>query len=301
MKIPFTKMHGAGNDFVVIDETQRRWSLGSAHYRAIAARHTGVGADQILTVRPSPTPGIDFEYLIHNADGGQVQQCGNGARCFARYVHAKGLTTKSTIAVQTMSGVIYPELLDAGRVRVDMGQPVLECARVPFVGNDVWSRTVAQATLWTLPMPQPSASNEVQEAECVVLSMGNPHAVFFVDDVQTAPVSLWGAHLQNHAAFPERVNVGFLQMCSRTQAKLRVFERGVGETLACGTGACAAAVAAMLRGLADTTLDIQTAGGVLSIAWNGNASDSVYLSGPTAIVYEGEIELADNPSDAIVA
>lgn len=287
MRIPFTKMHGAGNDFIVIDETTKRYGLGAEHFRRMACRHTGVGADQVLTVRPSPAPGIDFEYLIHNADGGQVQQCGNGARCFARYVHAKGLTNKTTIAVQTLSGVIYPELLDAGRVRVDMGAPVFEAARVPFAWQVLGLGRGEGAHKWTLDLPQG------QTAAAVVLSMGNPHAVFFVDDLDQAPVLAWGQYLQNHPAFPERVNVGFLKMHSPHQASLRVFERGVGETLACGTGACAAAVAAMLEGRAAGSLAIQTRGGILTIDWNGAENASVYLTGPTAIVFEGEMDLSD--------
>lgn len=312
MRIPFTKMHGAGNDFIVIDETRQRYGLKPEHYRHMAHRHTGVGADQILTVRPSPAQGVDFEYLIHNADGGQVQQCGNGARCFARFVHAKGLSAKTTITVQTMSGVIRPELLDTSRVRVDMGAPVLEPARVPFVAHDVSSRALPVGHVWSLQMPSaaqtPDGSFEGfqaawaltdeaaaarQMAECVVLSMGNPHAVFMVNDVENAPVALWGQYLQNHPAFPERVNVGFLQMHDGQRASLRVFERGVGETLSCGTGACAAAVAAMLQGLASSALQVQTRGGLLTIEWTGQENASVYLTGPTAIVFEGEMDLPD--------
>ena len=290
MQIRFSKMQGAGNDFVVLDETRQRYGLSAAQYRYLADRHFGVGADQILSVRPAPAEGVDFEYVIHNADGGEVEQCGNGARCFARYVHDKGLTDKRVIRVQTLAGVIAPELEAVGRVSVDMGRPELEAAKVPFDAAGLQAETVGSLPKWPLEL-----GTVVQAATvCIaVVSMGNPHAVQLVDDVQTAPVAEWGPLIEKHVRFPQRVNAGFLQIMDRREVKLRVFERGAGETLACGTGACAAVVAGIGWGLLDHSVDVHTRGGLLTIAWSGQPQDAVRMTGPAEFVFEGQIEVPD--------
>lgn len=290
MHIRFTKMQGAGNDFVVLDETQGRLGLSAAHYRFLADRHFGVGADQILTVRPSPADGVDFEYVIHNADGGEVEQCGNGARCFARYVYDKGLTSKTEIRVHTQAGVIAPRLQADGRVTVDMGAPVLDAARVPFNASGLAVQQQAQAQVWPLPLPAPSP---VEQVEIVAVSMGNPHAVQLVADVDAAPVAIVGPLIENHVRFPQRVNAGFMQVVSRAQVKLRVYERGAGETLACGTGACAAVVAGILWGALDHRVDVHTRGGRLTIEWAGGAQDAVLMTGPATTVFEGQIHIPE--------
>lgn len=290
MRIRFTKMQGAGNDFVVLDETQGLYGLSSAHYRFLADRHFGVGADQILSVRPSPAPGIDFEYVIHNADGGEVEQCGNGARCFARYVYDKGLTDQSVIRVQTLAGVIAPQLNADGRVTVNMGAPILQAERVPFVAQDVQPRTQAQAQFWPLDT---TLDGQHHTPEVVVVSMGNPHAVQWVDDVDTAPVAQIGPQVELHARFPQRVNAGFMQVVSRQCVKLRVYERGAGETLACGTGACAAVVAGILAGDLDHRVDVHTRGGRLTIEWTGQMQDAVLMTGPAITVFEGHIDIPE--------
>ncbi len=289
MHIRFTKMQGAGNDFVVLDETQGRLGLTAAQYRFLADRHFGVGADQILTVRPSPADGVDFEYVIHNADGGEVEQCGNGSRCFARFVYDKGLTDKTTIRVQTLSGAIAPQLTPDGRVTVDMGLPVLDAPRVPFDASGLAAATRHRAQVWPLALAAPAPA----QVEVVVVSMGNPHAVQLVDDVDQFPVAVVGPQVERHVRFPQRVNAGFLQVQNRAQTKLRVYERGSGETLACGTGACAAVVAGIQQGLLDTRVDVQTRGGLLTIAWEGGAQDHVFMTGPATTVFEGQIEIPD--------
>jgi diaminopimelate epimerase len=290
MRIPFTKMQGAGNDFVVLDETRGLLHLTEAQYRQLADRHFGVGADQILSVRPSPAPGIDFEYVIHNADGGEVEQCGNGARCFVRYVRDRGLTTKDSVKVRTMSGVIEPRLNPDGRVTVDMGAPVFEPALVPFDPRGLSPQSHGSWQTWPLA-PDPAAPSTT--ISVAVLSMGNPHAVQLVDDVEGAPIQAQGPLIENHARFPRRVNAGFLQVVDRSNVKLRVWERGAGETLACGTGACAAVVAGIRLGLLDRRVDVQTRGGVLTIEWNGQQGAPVLMTGPAVTVYEGEINLMD--------
>ncbi|MBO9678537.1 MAG: diaminopimelate epimerase [Acidovorax sp.] len=290
MQIRFTKMQGAGNDFVVLDETKGRLGLSPAQYRFLGDRHFGVGADQILTVRPSPAQGVDFEYVIHNADGGEVEQCGNGARCFARYVRDKGLTDKDQIRVQTRSGVIAPQLTADGRVTVDMGRPVFEPARVPFDAQGLVPVAQGLGQKWPLALDGAALPATVLVA---VASMGNPHAVQLVDDVDTAPVAAWGPLIESHARFPQRVNAGFLQIVDRTHVRLRVYERGAGETLACGTGACAAVVSGIRLGLLDARVDVQTRGGLLTIAWAGGEQDAVFMTGPATTVFEGQIELPD--------
>ena len=294
MQIRFTKMQGAGNDFVVLDETSGPLGLTAAQYRFLADRHFGVGADQILTVRP-PTPdaaadGIDFEYVIHNADGGEVEQCGNGARCFARFVHDKGLTAKDTIRVQTRGGIIAPRLTGDGRVTVDMGRPQFEPAQVPFDAAGLTPVDQGLGKKWPLALDTQAQKAPVLIA---VASMGNPHAVQLVDDVDTAPVAQTGPLIENHPRFPQRVNAGYLQIVDRAHVRLRVFERGVGETLACGTGACAAVALGIRLGLLDPSVEVETRGGRLTIAWSGQAADSVFMTGPATTVFEGQIDIPD--------
>jgi diaminopimelate epimerase len=285
MRIRFTKMQGAGNDFVVLDETRGRLGLSTAQYRWLADRHFGIGADQILTVRPAPAAGLDFEYVIHNADGAEVEQCGNGARCFARYVRDQGLTAKDTIRVQTLGGVIEPRLTPDGRVTVDMGAPIFELERIPF---DSAGLTPLPHGPWqTWPLDVAGAAVPV-----AVVSMGNPHAVQLVADVEAAPVHQQGPLIEHHARFPRRVNAGFLQVLDRTHVKLRVWERGAGETLACGTGACAAVVAGIRLGHLDRRVDVQTRGGVLTIEWGGG-TNPVFMTGPATTVFQGEVDVPD--------
>ena len=282
MRIRFTKMQGAGNDFVVLDETRGLLGLTAADYRFLADRHFGVGADQILSVRAAPTPDVDFEYVIHNADGGEVEQCGNGSRCFVRFVREQGLPQKNTVRVKVHGGVITLQELPDGQVKVDMGEPVLDLPRIPF--NPTHASGVNEhGLLWRLALGETSA-------DVAVVSMGNPHAVMTVADVGQAPVSNLGPLIEHHAAFPNRVNAGFMQVVSRAHIKLRVFERGSGETLACGTGACAAVVAGIRQGLLDSKVDVQTRGGVLTIEWQ-DAGHSVWMTGPATTVFTGEMEI----------
>ena len=281
MRIRFTKMHGAGNDFVVLDETRKRLHLNPAQYRFLADRHFGIGADQILSVRAAPTPDVDFEYVIHNADGSDVEQCGNGSRCFVRFVREQGLSDKTSVRVKVANGVIELHEMPDGRVRVDMGAPIFDLPRVPFVPSD--ARAV-DALTWQLQLAN---GDQVQVG---VVSMGNPHAVQRVDDVEHAPVAEQGPLIENHAAFPNRVNAGFMQVINRQEIRLRVFERGAGETLACGTGACAAVVAGVRWGWLDAQVQVHTRGGDLTIAWAGEGQP-VYMTGPATTVYQGEIDL----------
>ena len=282
MRLKFTKMQGAGNDFVVLDGVRQRVALEPAQWRALADRHFGVGADQMLLVEPADTPDVDFVYRIFNADGGEVEQCGNGARCFVRFVRDQGLTSKRAIRVRTMTGVIEPRLEDDGRVTVDMGAPVLEPAAVPFDPSGLEGRREHEDTLWPLALP----GGAVRWIS--VVSMGNPHAVQVVADVDAAPVAGEGPLIERHARFPRRVNAGFLQVVSRARVRLRVWERGAGETLACGTGACAAVVAGILRGLLDARVDVETRGGALTIDWRGGP---VRMTGPAVSVFTGEIDV----------
>ena len=289
MRIRFTKMQGAGNDFVVLDETRERLGLTPAQYRFLADRHFGVGADQILTVRPSPAEGLDFEYVIHNADGGEVEHCGNGARCFVRYVHDKGLSERNPLRVKVKNGTIELKRLADGRVTVDMGAPVFDHARVPFDAQGLVAERVGQFERWPLALDGDST------VPVAVVSMGNPHAVLRVDDVDTAPVAQWGPLIEGHARFARRVNAGFLQVVDRATVKLRVYERGAGETLACGTGACAAVVAGIRLGWLDERVDVHTRGGLLTIAWTPTPllDQPVMMTGPATPVFDGEIELPD--------
>jgi diaminopimelate epimerase len=296
MRIRFTKMQGAGNDFVVLDETRARFNFTAAQYRFLADRHFGVGADQILTVRPAPNNALDFEYVIHNADGGEVEHCGNGARCFVRYVRDKGLTTKDRVRVKVQQGEIELQMNPDGRVTVNMGAPILELPKVPFKSEGLKHELVNGCEVWQLPLDAAEAS---AVAHVAVVSMGNPHAVQVVDNVDTAPVLAHGPLIENHFSFPNRVNAGFMQIVSRDAVRLRVFERGAGETLACGTGACAAVVAGIRMGLLNPKVDVQTHGGMLTIEWHGLAkndlSQAVFMTGPATSVFEGEIDVPNLP------
>jgi diaminopimelate epimerase len=269
-------MHGLGNDFVVLDALTRPLSLTPEQLRRIADRRFGVGCDQVLLVEPPRLPDTDFHYRIFNADGGEVEQCGNGARCFVRYVRDRGLTTKTEIRVSTRSGVIVPRLGDDGQVTVDMGVPVFEPARVPFDAP-------GRAPVYSLQVG-------ARTVEVSVLSMGNPHAVQVVGDIERAPVAAEGPLIEGHARFPQRVNAGFMQVVSRRRILLRVYERGAGETLACGTGACAAVAAGVTRGLLDHDVTVATRGGDLGISWAGEGRP-VMMTGPAVAVFEGEIEI----------
>ncbi|MEO8857337.1 MAG: diaminopimelate epimerase [Burkholderiaceae bacterium] len=290
MRIRFTKMHGCGNDFVVLDETRAPMALTVDQYRFLADRHLGVGADQILSVRASPAPGIDFAYAIHNADGIEVEHCGNGARCFLNFVRDHGLTRQDVVRVQTMNRVIALRRGADDRVTVDMGAPVFDLAQIPFEPLGMQAEPSGDWRTWPLAF----SAKQAPPLDVAVLSMGNPHAVCTVDDVDTAPVSSLGPLVEQHAAFPRRVNVGFMQVVSRSQIRLRVYERGAGETLSCGTGACAAVVAGHRIGLLDATVNVDTRGGQLTIAWEGDASP-VRMTGPATTVFEGEIDLPEAP------
>ena len=294
MIVKFTKMQGAGNDFVVLDETRGLLGLTNAQYRFLADRHFGVGADQILSVRPAPSNDVDFEYVIHNADGGEVEHCGNGARCFVRFAREHGLTDKAVLKVQTMNRVLLLSMQGDGRVTVDMGAPVFDLAKIPFDATGLQAESVNLWQKWVLNMPE-AQSIWAQAAPVLiaVISMGNPHAVQLVDDVDTAPVAQMGPLIEGHARFAKRVNAGFMQVVSRTEIRLRVFERGAGETLACGTGACAAVVAGIRLGLLDIVVDVQTSGGVLTIEWSGELDASVLMTGPATTVFESEIEIPE--------
>jgi len=276
MLLKFTKMHGAGNDFVVIDATRKPVDLSPERLRLLADRHFGVGCDQILLVEKSQAEGADFRYRIFNSDGGEVEQCGNGARCFVRYVHDKGLTEKREIVVETKSGLISPRFENDGRVTVNMGAPIFEPARIPFTTD-------------TDELIQPLLVNG-ETVQITAVSMGNPHAVQVVDDVEHAPVVAQGVFIEHHPRFPNRVNAGFMQVVDRTHIRLRVFERGAGETLSCGTGACAAVVTGIRRGLLDSEVQVATRGGTLSVGWGGGAMP-VMMTGPAITVFEGEINL----------
>jgi diaminopimelate epimerase len=276
MRLKFTKMHGLGNDFVVIDALTHPISLTPDQIRRISDRHFGVGCDQVLLVEPPRLPDTDFHYRIFNADGGEVEQCGNGARCFVRYVRDRGLTNKTEIRVGTLGGVIVPKMEEDGQVTVNMGVPEFEPARIPFEA----------------PARAPTYRIEVgdRSVEVSALSMGNPHAVQIVADVERAPVATEGPLIERHPRFPQRVNAGYLQVVSRRRILLRVYERGAGETLACGTGACAAVVAGIQRGLLDREVTVATRGGDLGISWAGGNAP-VMMTGPAVAVFEGEIEL----------
>lgn len=284
MKLQFTKMHGAGNDFIVIDATTTPVDFSREQWQKLADRRFGIGADQMLIVEKSDDPSCDFRYRIFNNDGGEVEHCGNGARAFVKFVTAKGLTDKASIRVKTMNGIIAPRLEQDGSVTVDMNAPILDLPAVPF--DTAGLRGVAEGsdTVWPLALADGSAP------ALSVMSMGNPHAVQVVPDVEAAPVASRGALIEHDVHFPNKVNVGFMQVMDRHHIKLRVWERAAGETLACGTGACAAAVAGIRRGLLDSPVRVSARGGELSIAWAG-PGQSVYMTGPAVAVFEGEIEV----------
>ena len=265
MKLAFTKMEGAGNDFLVFDCTKQKFDLKKEQIQKLADRHFGVGCDQILVVERASNPGVDFRYRIFNSDGGEVEQCGNGARCFVKFVHARGLTSKREIRVETLGGVIVPRLEDDGEVSVDMGAPRIENLNENL---QIEGKTI----------------------DLAILSMGNPHAIQVVADVATAPVTTQGPLLEHHPRFPNRVNAGYMQVRDRRRIALRVWERGAGETLACGTGACAAVVCGIQRGLLDSPVTVETRGGTLTVSWAGG-DNAVWMKGPARNVFEGRIEI----------
>lgn len=287
MKLHFTKMHGAGNDFIVIDAISQDIDFTPAQWQRLADRRFGIGADQILVVEKPRLPGCDFRYRIYNNDGGEVEQCGNGARAFVKFVSEKGLSSKNSIRVETMAGVIAPRLELDGSITVDMGAPVLEPALVPFDAHGLDGVAQGSDLLWPLDLALPGDQASVLVS---VVSMGNPHAVQVVDDVEAQDLEASGPRIEHHPRFPRRVNAGYMQVIDRQHVKLRVYERGAGETLACGTGACAAAVAGIRRGLLDSPVRISARGGELSIAWQG-PGQPVLMTGPAVTVFEGTIEL----------
>lgn len=276
MKLRFTKMQGAGNDFVVIDATKSPVHLSHAQIQHIANRYFGVGCDQLLMVEATDTPGVDFRYRIFNADGGEVEQCGNGARCFVRFVVDKGLTSKRDIRVETASGIIKLMLQDDGQVTVNMGAPRFTPAQIPFEAEQ-------QSVSYELPLADETVTISA-------VSMGNPHAVMLVDNVHTAEVASLGPQIESHTRFPQRVNAGFMQVLNEHEINLRVYERGSGETLACGTGACAAAVSGIQLGTLQSPVKVHTRGGILTIQWAGGDTP-VLMTGPADIVFDGEIEI----------
>ncbi|OGI43917.1 MAG: diaminopimelate epimerase [Candidatus Muproteobacteria bacterium RIFCSPHIGHO2_01_FULL_65_16] len=276
MRTPFTKMHGAGNDFVVLDGVRRPLRLTAEQIRRIADRRLGVGCDQVLLIERPTRADADFRYRIFNSDGGEVEQCGNGARCFARFVRDQRLTDKDEIRAETIAGVIVPRLEPDGRVSVNMGAPRFEPAEIPFTAP-------ARAEVYDLEL-------DGTVAQVSVLSMGNPHAVQIVPDVDRAPVATQGPLIERHPRFPRRVNAGYMQIVDRAHIRLRVYERGAGETPACGTGACAAVVAGRQRGLLDVSVEVSLPGGVLQVTWDGPGRP-VWLTGPAVTVFEGSMDL----------
>ena len=275
MRFKFTKMQGLGNDFVVIDAVNQSVCLSPAQRRLLADRHFGVGCDQILLVEGA-VGDADFRYRIYNADGGEVEQCGNGARCFVRYVHDRGMTQKNEIRVETSGGVISPRLEANGEVSVNMGMPKFEPKQIPFIAEK-------RAMTYSIDISG-------RQVEISAVSLGNPHAVQLVEDVDGAPVITEGALIENHPSFPKRVNAGYMQVVDRTHIRLRVYERGAGETLACGTGACAAVVIGIERGLLQSTVQVNMRGGDLTVRWEGE-DQPVWMTGPAVTVFDGEIEL----------
>jgi len=298
MRLRFTKMQGAGNDFVMLNGVAQTIDLSRAQLRALADRRFGVGADQILVVEPSRRADVDFRYRIFNSDGGEVEQCGNGARAFVKFVHAEGLSSKPAIRVETLAGVIEPRLRPDGEVTVDMGAPQFDPAAVPFDASGLAPTLLHRDRAWPLLV-------HGRELQVSVLSMGNPHAVQVVAHAEEAHVAKDGPVIENHGRFPQRVNAGFMEVLDRHRIRLRVWERGAGETLACGTGACAAAVSGIRRGLLDSPVAVQMRGGQLNIEWDGQERDgldhgqprTVLMSGPASKVYDGEIDLREFESE----
>lgn len=272
----FSKMHGLGNDFMVIDGVTQNVYLTTDIIRKLADRHRGIGFDQLLLVEPPYDPELDFHYRIFNADGSEVSQCGNGARCFARFVTLKGLTNKTDIKVSTANGKMVLSLKDGDKVRVNMGEPIWEPAKIPFVANKFEKNYIIRT--------------DIQTVLCGAVSMGNPHCVLQVDDVTTAKVNELGALLECHERFPERVNVGFMQVLNRNHIKLRVFERGAGETQACGSGACAAVAVGIMQGLLDNNVQVDLPGGTLHIEWQGEGQP-LYMTGDATHIYDGVVKV----------
>ena len=279
----FTKMHGAGNDFVVLDGVRQSIDLTPARARALADRHFGIGADQILLVEDPLHSDADFRYRIFNADGGEVEHCGNGARCFVRFVHEQGLSRRNPLRAEIATGLIVLHEADDGRVSVDMGRTAFTPEAVAFDPAGLDTRACGRDTLYRLDLPP-----EAGEAWCSLVAISNPHAGVQVDDVDTHPVGRIGPAIESHRRFAQRVNAGFMQVIDRNHIRLRVYERGAGETLACGTGACAAAVAGIRRGLLDSPVRVDTRGGVLRIEWDGEA---LRMQGPATTVFHGQIDI----------
>jgi diaminopimelate epimerase len=275
MKYKFTKMHGLGNDFVLIDCVNQSVQLSPEQLRYLANRRLGIGCDQILLVEKAKS-NADFRYRIFNSDGSEVEQCGNGARCFVRYLYDQGMTQKKEIRVETLGGIIVPKLETNGEVTVNMGTPKFEPQEIPFIAEK-------RMLTYLLDVDE-------KQIELSILSMGNPHAVQIVEDINHSPVLSEGSLIESHSRFPQHVNAGYMQVVNREHINLRVYERGVGETLSCGTGACAAVVAGITRGLLDSTVKVSTIGGNLSICWEGG-NNSVWMTGPAISVFDGEIEL----------
>ncbi|KGQ58336.1 diaminopimelate epimerase [Gallibacterium anatis] len=272
----FSKMHGLGNDFMVVDGITQSVYFSEDVIRRLADRNRGIGFDQLLLVEPPYDPELDFHYRIFNADGSEVEQCGNGARCFARFVRLKGLTNKKEINVSTAKGKIVLIINDDETVRVNMGEPIWEPAKVPFIANKFEKNYILRT--------------DIQTVLCGVVSMGNPHCVLQVEDVKTANVEQLGPLLEHHERFPARANIGFMQVLNRKQIKLRVFERGAGETQACGTGACAAVAVGIMQGLLDNQVEVELPGGKLMIEWQG-VGYPLYMTGDATFVYDGNIQL----------
>jgi len=286
MKLAFTKMHGLGNDFVILDFSKKSIPITQAQAAKIADRHFGVGCDQILIVEASDREGIDFKYRILNADGGEVEQCGNGARCFAVFVRDQGLTAKSEIHVETLGGdIVLQADAQSGLVTVNMGLPNFSPADIPLAADQQQNR-------YQIALKQEEQGKQEQQetVEFAGVSMGNPHAVITVEDIRGGELERLGARLESHAMFPQRANIGFMQIVDRKNIKLRVYERGVGETIACGTGACAAAVCGIASGQLDNTVCVQLSGGALEISWQGDGHP-VMMTGPTETVFHGKLEL----------
>jgi diaminopimelate epimerase len=282
MLLRFTKMHGLGNDFVFLDLISQNIAIHNQHIRQLADRRLGIGFDQLLTVEPPGDPDVDFKYRIYNADGSEAEQCGNGARCFLRFVRDRGLTTKTEVKLETNTGIISCKLEKDGNITVDMGPPVLQPQDIPFIASETQIH-------YSLEVISPLC-NTPEQVRITPVNMGNPHAVIIVEDLDQAPVTQLGPVIEKHELFPERVNVGFMQIESRSSIRLRVFERGVGETRACGSGACAAVVAGRLQGLLDETVDVSLPGGNLRIQWQGNDT-AVKMTGPASHVYEGRLHI----------
>jgi len=284
-------MHGAGNDFIVLNGIDQDLSgITREQWQSLAHRQFGIGADQILLVEKATRPDADFKYRIFNADGGEVEQCGNGSRCFVRFVLDQGLSTKNPLRVEVAHTILSLKSYPDGQVEVDMGAPIFEPSQIPFDANGLASMQEFHETLYALPLDHPAT----HDSFVGVVSMGNPHAVQVVSDIGSAPVLEEGPEIEKHPAFPKKVNVGYMQAVNRNEIKLRVYERGAGETLACGTGACAAVVSGIRRGLLDSPVKVHTRGGDLQIAWGGivnNVTQPVIMTGPAVTVFEGEAEI----------